>query len=918
MTLLRSTFLRLVALIGVLLAMAGPAFASATAGSIKGTVIDDGGLSVPGVLVTLSSPSLIGGAQQRTTGPDGDFLFSELPPGSFLLVAQKQGFSTVRKTDVVVSIARTTQVTVEMKVGAEELTVQQEKPTVDTEKASTGQNFNKEFLSRVPSGRSYQDAVGMTAGVVGGGGNPSSGGASRNENTFLLDGVNTTDPVTGTFSLNFNFDAIEEIEVITGGFDAEYGESLGAVISVVTKSGGNTLEVITNGFYSTGNWATKMDARYAADGYELAPTGFDESSGTLQVGTTVSGPIVKDKVWYLGSYEYNRTLYSSVGISLPRDFDGHYFFGKITAQPSSAHRFTLQFTTNPTTIDNIDQSNSRVLAEAQGRQAQGGFLTSAKWNWFINPEANLETQASLQKVFIDVGGVPCTHDVSLGYNPCDATEAENTVDYETPGRAGLYGAYDSGNYSNYYFDDRWRGEASSKLALLQVEDPWGGKHDLKAGVEASYILWDQVQGYNGDLLYYDLYENPFDPNTYTNYYWIETSGAASYKSTGFHFGSFIQDVYKPIENLTFRYGVRFDRATMRNDAGEPITDVGLFGPRAYAVWDPWNDQKTKVYGGYGRFNDTGRLSVASYLSQSNLGYKLFVGEYFGNTDSGLAGQSAQDVSTANTISVFDNTTAPHSDEFSLGAQREVVTDISLGVDFKGKFTQDIYSFDETNLIYDQDGYTYIGSGDGTLDLLYRLRTPAIAVRDYYKTDVTLSRNFVNRWLLNATYSYVVSKGRVQDSVGGALANPAQVELMYGNLPYDIRHQGKVQAAWDLPNDPWTTKLGTALQFFSGTPVTRYYYSDASSVTNGGDSWALLKQPRGSYGRTNGYWEMSILAQQEVPVRKGKLAVTAQIDNLTNNQYAAVYNSYYVSADNRYIIAYRQSPISAQVGAKYEF
>jgi hypothetical protein len=918
MTTLRSTLLRLLGLMAALLALSGPVYASATAGNIKGTVIDDGGLAIPGALVTLTSPSLIGGAQQRTSGADGDFFFTELPPGQYTVTAQKQPFATVKKTGVVVAIARTTQITVEMTVGGEELTIEQAKPVVDTEKASSGQNFNKEFLTRIPSGRSYQAIVTQTAGVNGGA-NPTSGGASTNENTFLLDGVNTTDPVTGTFSLNFNFDAIEEIEVITGGFDPEYGESLGAVISVVTKSGGNTLEVITNGFLSRGNWGVLMDARNAADGYEIAPTGFDESASTVQAATTVSGPILKDKVWFLGSYEYNRTMYSNVGIALPRDFDGHYFFGKITAQPSSAHRFTLQFTTNPTTIDNIDQSDTRILPEAQGRQAQGGFLTSAKWNWFINPEANLETQASVQKVFIDVAGVPCTHDTQLGYNPCEANEAENTTDFVTPGREGLFGAYNSANYGSYYFDDRWRGEVSSKLALLQVDDPFGGKHDIKAGVESSYVLWDQVSGYNGDLLYYDLFENPFDPSTYTNYYWIETSGASIYRSTGFHFGTFVQDVYKPIENLTFRYGLRYDRAVMRNDANEPIVDVGVFGPRAYAVWDPWNDQKTKIYGGYGRFNDTGRLSIASYLSQSNLGYKLFVGEFFDNTGGSAAGQSAQDVSTANTIRVNeDGVASPYSDEFSLGMQREVIPDVSVGVDFTGKFTRNVYSFDETNLIYDQDGFTYIGSGDGSLDLRYRLRTPAIAQRDYYQTDFSVQRNFAQRWLMFGTYSYVVSKGRVQDSVGGALANPAQVELMYGNLPYDIRHQVKFQAAWDIPNDPWTTKLGTSVQYFSGAPITRYYYSDASSVTQGGDAWALLKQPRGSYGRTNGNWELSVLAQQEIPVRKGKLAATAQIDNVTNNQYAIVYNGFFVSSENRYVIAYRQSPVSAQVGLKYTF
>ena len=661
-----------------------------------------------------------------------------------------------------------------------------------------------------------------------------------------------------------------------------------------------------------------MDARYAADGYQLAPTGFDETSRTGQVGVIVSGPVIKDRVWFLGSYEYNRTLYSNAGIELPRDFDGHYFFGKLTAQPSSAHRLTFQFGTNPTSVDNLDQSDSRVNPEAQSRQAQGGFLASAKWNWFISPETNLETSASFQKERIDQSAVPCTHDGDLGYHPCEPDEQEGHIDYQTPGHVGLYGAYDSENAGFYYFDDRYRGELSVKYSLLQVE--FAGKHDIKAGVEGSYLLWDQIFGYSGNLIFYDMYENPFDPDTLINLAWIETSGPSVYRSTGYHVDAFLQDVYKPIENLTFRYGLRYDRAVHRNDAGEPVVDVGVFGPRIYAIWDPWANEKTKIYGGYGRFNDTGRMEVGSYLSQSNMGEKVMYGEIYGHSTS-EAGASGYDVGTANTITVLDGITAPHSDEFTLAAEREVITDVALGVSFTGKFTRNVYNFDETNLIVDEDGYAYIGSGDGTLNGQYRLRTPALAVRDFYQTDITLHRNLAARWEAYATYSYVVSKGRTQSGLSTVFANPAQLELWYGNLPYDIRHQVKAAGYWDLPDDPWTTTIGFSTQFFSGMPFSRFYYSAADSVQSGGDSYGLLKQARGTYGRAGPQWELDLRVEQDIDVRKGKLSAVAQVFNVTNNQdpyYLYDNYQYYIDSQNRYIIAYRQDKISAELGVKYEF
>ena len=127
---------------------------------------------------------------------------------------------------------------------------------------------------------------------------------------------------------------------------------------------------------------------------------------------------MRDKAWFLASYQMSRTLIANVGIDLPRDFDGHYVLSKITMQPTSAHRFTVLFQTDPSTIDNLNQGDRYVEPEAQYRQAQGGYVGSLQWDWYISPEMFLETKATLQKSFIEVYGVPCTHNQSLGYNPC--------------------------------------------------------------------------------------------------------------------------------------------------------------------------------------------------------------------------------------------------------------------------------------------------------------------------------------------------------------------------------------------------------------------------------------------------------------------------------------------------------------------
>jgi len=882
-----------------------------TTGTVKGIVIDEGGLSIPGVLVTLSSESLIGGAQQHSTDGSGRFLFTQLPPGTYLVKFEKPGFTRLEKPNIRVLIGRSVNLTIELptEVAGEEYIVEESRPTLDTESVATGQVLQKEFLEKVPTGRSYQSVVSATPGVIGGG-NPNIAGGSYNENTYLLDGVQITDPVTGTFSLNFNFDAIEQIEVLTGAFDPEYPQSLGGIVNIVTETGTNQLEFDTNFWYESSLLSPKYDARYAADGAELAPTGFDSSISNLSMNAKVSGPIVRDRAWFIISYSRVRTQYANVGIDLPRDYEGHYILAKLTAQPNPSHRFQAMVQADPTTVDNLDQYDRFVRPEAQYRQAQGGLLGSFTWDWFISPEIYVETVASAQQSYIDVSGVPCTHDTDLGYHPCDEDEPENSLDFITPGRYGSYNAFDSDNYPYIYIDERMRAQVDVKLSVLQRE--FIGFHDLKTGVQVSTVSWENVVGYTGNHYYVDANLVTYDPETYTNWYWVESTAPYHLKQTGKTFGAFIQDVWKPVDNLTFRYGVRYDRTIYQSDTQDRIINASVWGPRFYAAWDPWGDEKTKFYGGYGRFNDLGNLGIASYQSDAGFGYKLYFGELYGNYTS-PANELAAEYEYENTFTSLDELDAPHTDEFVLGAQRELIQDVVLGVGFKAKFLRNYYAYDETNNIWDEDGYNTLGSTDGTGFSFLRLRTPEVSRRDYYQTDLFIEKDWSDRWLMGLTYSYVVSKGTSQGNTGAGLAVPPQFELTYGNLYSDIRHQVKGYAAVDLPNDPWTTTLGVQLQFYSGSPATRYYYTPATT-----DIAFQLKSPVGSYGRTEPVFYLDLFLSQDIHVRKGELSANLIITNILNMQQGDAVDTTLGSGEPRWFIYDRQQPLTFSGGLQYKF
>jgi hypothetical protein len=911
--------LRFLAAMSALL-VAVPALAQTT-GSIRVYTVDKDGIPVPGVELALNGESLIGGTQTRATDEDGMAQFPQLLPGAYTIDANLAKFNGARATNIQVSIGRETTVPITMQpdTGITNIDVIGQK-AVDVNSTSLSTVLSKDFLQKVPAGRSYQEAIATTAGVTGNnGGNPNVGGGAYNETSYMLDGATITDPVTGTFSVNFNFDAIQQIEVLLGGYMPEYGTSVGGIVNLVTASGTNNLVFKTSAYYLNGQWSPKIDERLTSDGFLLSPTGFDQKSQLLQISSLVSGPIVRDKAWFIISYLGERSLFASAGVATPRDFDGNYMLAKLTFQPSTEHRFTAFLQMNPTVIDNIQQS-VYTRAEANGRQAQGGFVSQGRWQWFLSEKANLDTAVVVQKEYLEDGPVPCTHNKTLGYSPCKPDELENSSDWETPGRIGFGGAFDSVNWGQYIFDDRWRYSASTKLQILAVKDPLGGTHDLKFGIEGDQLVWDQIEGFSGNTEYFDTNQTYYDPQSLQNYYWLEITGPTTFRTTGSQFSGFAQDSWKPVSNLTINYGSRIDNFVMRNDLGEPQIAGTTLGPRLFASWDPFKDQKTKIATGYGRFNDTGYLDVASFTSARNFGSKLWLGEWFGTPN-----PYSNDWTTMYDIGPRENTNiaaddlkSPQVDELILILEREVIDDVAVFTHVDTKFSRFMYEYDETNLIYDSDGSTIIGSRlDDPLNPIYRLRTPLLAKRDYVQWDVGARKIKSHRWEGNAVYTFTQSFGSSEVRTSGAFRRDPQDQYNYGPLYTDLTHVVKVNGYWDLPTDPWTQTIGVNFEYDSGLPIDRLYYAENDPALGGG-AYSLRTRQRGSYVRYNPEWFLNLSFQQSIDVRRGKFVLHGEVDNVTNNQAPDVFQPGPLYTDNRLLAASRQSPRTFQIGVEYNF
>src|SRR5580765_1206192 len=249
---MRSRILAVLAML--LLAGTSHGWAQETTGAVSGRVTDAQGLAVPGVTVTLTGPQ---GSKSAVTDADGRYSVPLLVPGTYTAKAELQGFKSVQQQNVIVRLGQSIEVQLKMEVGgiAETIEVTASSPTVDTRSTTVGAVLDSEMLKNVPVGRRFSDALYLAPGVTSSGSagrsNPSMGGGSGLDNQYVVDGVNITNAgygALGSYSIVFGslgngtpFDFVQQVQVKTGGYEAEFGQAIGGVVNVVTKSGTNNV-----------------------------------------------------------------------------------------------------------------------------------------------------------------------------------------------------------------------------------------------------------------------------------------------------------------------------------------------------------------------------------------------------------------------------------------------------------------------------------------------------------------------------------------------------------------------------------------------------------------------------------------------------------------------------------------------------
>lgn len=296
-------------------------------GSISATVLDPQGAVVPG-------------AEVRATQVETNRLFTtvssnagvvqlpSLPPGTYSVNVKAKGFSTYDVKQVAVEVGKDTGLgPINLGVGntAETITVEGAAPMVESTTDQISQTFNNKEVADVPLGNTYDSFVLFSPGVAtaGSGGFSNNNGAELSingqrarSNNYQLDGQNNNDNTIGGPSIFFgNQDTIAELQVVTN-FDAEYGRNMGGVVNYITKGG-------TNQFHGTGfefwqgDHFDSLQNQEKSSLFGFCPSGVSPSTGCTapvvpqfvqnQFGGTIGGPIKRDKVWFFGSTNFQRT-----------------------------------------------------------------------------------------------------------------------------------------------------------------------------------------------------------------------------------------------------------------------------------------------------------------------------------------------------------------------------------------------------------------------------------------------------------------------------------------------------------------------------------------------------------------------------------------------------------------------------------
>lgn len=833
----------------VILAIApgGFTFGQGITGTILGTVTDDQGGVLPGATVTISSEVLPGGPQVTTADASGDFRFPNLPPGDYTLQVELSGFGTYIEEGMVVRVGGTTERAVPLALAtvAEMVTVTGESPVVDTRRSGVSTNFSNEYLENTPLRRfSFFDftksAPGMSAT------NPTSGTSSRvsafgsgvDENKYLMDGVDFTAPVSGAAWPWPDTDAIEEMEIVSMGASAEYGNSPGAVFNVVTKQGTNDFQV-SGAYFGMFDRLTSKPIRLNSDG-DADPDGWGFTRNKyVDVTAQVGGPIIRDRVWIFADGQYLQDWDNQPGTDpqFPREFGANRLFWKITADITPNIKFMNTYHNDWWVIPSTP-SISRPSSAIWEFSGNNPSLTFGRITHILS-----------DSTFYEVG-------VSGFYSPRDVSRPNNPG---VPRRNDIDNGIASGGAPSFDIFKQARTEVKAKVSHF-ASDWMNADHDFKFGVQyvignhSSHGGYTPGENYPGGVVYYD-----------------NGDGSPNYISLGTNYnkggefrelGIFAEDVLNLGNRVTISAGIRFDRvrgisqdldnllvtdiAEMSFEAQGTVSGAGdlyewrNWGPRVGFNARLDEDGRTVLRGSWGRFY---RTAITGEMSDVHPGQGSSQ-EWHWNAGTGMYDIEGTKYEAATNFGFDPNSRAPRTDQFSVGFDRELVANLAFGFTYVRKDQSDLLGWNTDNATYGTVPWTATNGqmldvypiSTNPNDRYFRLSNVDCEGISYYCEALymdynglvfSLDKRMSNNWQAQLSYVWSRAYGLLPSSGRGVSSSqetrvrssslardPNQFTNATGHLLNDRTHTLRLTGAIIAPGD---ILFGFNAAFFNGKP-----------------------------------------------------------------------------------------------------
>ncbi len=726
-----------------------------------------------------------------------------------------------------------------------------------------------------------------------------------------------------------NNEFIQEVEVKTGGYQAEYGRALGGVINVITKSGGNNFH--GEGFVYYDSDALQAERTFEP-GVDSDLTGMRIASYTrADYGVDLGGFLVKDRLWFFGAYDrvtnpaqISRYVSSELvpdTLEFPVGNTDNLYSGKLTWNLAAGTTLVGSVFADPTTNDGANLSDPRQGGPPisnpdpgtwESTRSIGGTDFGLRANQLFGSAALLTLQAARHQdryslvptgpgLQVRTEDWTCPEGVGTPDAPCDTPGEPNSV------QGGLGFVFGPANNSKSHRD-----QIRADAAIYR------GSHELKVGGDYQAGQTDTVTAFSGkqrvrhyneygqDYYRHDFYATSTEDLTPTN--WASSAVTRD-------FGAYLQDSWKGLPNLTVNAGLRFDREWVINFLNETVIRTNEWQPRLGIVWDPLGDGSSKVYAFAGRF---------SYGLPTDLAIRVYSGNFFAQTYNFDPVGVAQDQNVIHheTSNISGNSNGEPVDDGLKGISQEELT---FGVEKTlsgGKFSVGLKATYRTlsSAIEDRCDLDYSApeNGGSSCGLMNPGSDGPISRGDFhYCTGLNGDFNNCNTgeslfgappmpeakriyrgielvaraspspslWIqasyvfssLRGNYDGEVSElfgGQTDPGINADFDYPQLLHNAYGRLYLDRPHQLRVDGFYTAP---FGLSAGLQTWLRSGPPFNQYgYFNDLYGGT-------IHLVPKGYAGRLPMEWDSNLTLSY--PILLGPVTATLQayVFNLFNNQ-----------------------------------